>query len=170
MPGRELPRLPAGFFLQAVIAPREGLRYDDSPAFRRGGRGANDFAPCTLPIVPLMLGASAGGGRARPLGVVLGLAASFTAFTVALAAALDALGLTTATLRWLAIFALGGFGLALLLPAIGARMEAISRRWPGSAAGRRGPVARAPALAAGCFWAPRWGWFGLPARGRSWRR
>jgi cytochrome c biogenesis protein CcdA/thiol-disulfide isomerase/thioredoxin len=82
------------------------------------------LAPCTLPIVPLMLGASGGGGRARPLGVVVGLAISFTAFTVALAAALDALGLTTTALRRLAIVALAGFGLALLVPAIGARLEA----------------------------------------------
>ena len=100
------------------------------------------LAPCTLPIVPLMLGASAGGGRARPLGVVLGLAASFTAFTVALAAALDAPGLTTATLRWLAIVALGGFGLALLLPAIwraaGGDLAPLGRRG-GRAQGTGGP-------------------------------
>ncbi len=82
------------------------------------------LAPCTLPMVPLVLGAAAGGGRARPLGIVTGLAVSFTLFSVVLAAALDALGLTTTGLRGIAVVVLAVFGLALLWPAFGHRIEA----------------------------------------------
>ncbi|MDQ2808799.1 MAG: cytochrome c biogenesis protein CcdA, partial [Chloroflexota bacterium] len=82
------------------------------------------LAPCTLPMVPLVLGAATGGGRARPLGIVTGLAVSFTLFSVVLAAALDALGLTTTALRGIAVAVLAVFGFALLWPALGHRIEA----------------------------------------------
>ena len=97
------------------------------------------------------------------------MAASFTAFTVALAAALDALGLTTATLRWLAIVALGGFGLALLLPAIGARLEALLAPLGriGGRAQRAGPRA---GFGGGLLLGAALGLVWAPARGRSWRR
>ncbi|MGI8586088.1 MAG: cytochrome c biogenesis protein/redoxin [Chloroflexia bacterium] len=120
------------------------------------------LAPCTLPMVPLMLGATAGGGRARPVGIVLGLAASFTLFSVVLAAALDALGLTTDTLRLIAVFALAVFGLSLLVPAIGYRLSALlsplarfGTRAEGQAASRGGLLGGLVIGAGlGLIWAP----------------
>src|SRR4051794_41199030 len=51
------------------------------------------LSPCVLPILPAVLSAGVTGGRGRPLGVVTGLALSFTFATVGLVYAIDALGL-----------------------------------------------------------------------------
>src|SRR5437870_1502076 len=84
---------------------------------------ATVVSPCVLPVLPMVLSTSVGGGRLRPLGVVLGLAASFTVATLALSAIVQALGLPPDLLRILAVVALGVFGLSMLLPALGQAME-----------------------------------------------
>jgi cytochrome c biogenesis protein CcdA/thiol-disulfide isomerase/thioredoxin len=81
------------------------------------------LSPCVLPVLPIALGAGATGGRRRPLGVVVGLTASFTFATVALVYLIDALGLPDTLLRTLAIVVLLGFGLVLLVPSAAARVE-----------------------------------------------
>jgi cytochrome c biogenesis protein CcdA/thiol-disulfide isomerase/thioredoxin len=120
------------------------------------------LSPCILPVVPLVLGTASGGGRARPLGIVAGLAISFTLFSVVLASTLIALGVTTDKLRWVAVLALAGFGLALLVPALGRSMEAglaplarLGARMTGGA-NRRGDFAGGLVLGAGIglIWAP----------------
>jgi cytochrome c biogenesis protein CcdA/thiol-disulfide isomerase/thioredoxin len=82
------------------------------------------LAPCTLPVVPLVVGAGAGGRRGRPLGIVIGLAASFVTVTVLLASVLSALGISTAGLRLVAVVALGALGLTLAWPRLGHWFEA----------------------------------------------
>src|SRR3954470_11878503 len=100
---------------------------------------ATAVSPCVLPVLPIVLSAGAAGGRRRPLGIVTGLALSFTFATVALVYVIDALGLPDDLLRTLAIVALAGFGLALLLPPVGARIEAaLSRLTSRVAPGRAG--------------------------------
>jgi cytochrome c biogenesis protein CcdA/thiol-disulfide isomerase/thioredoxin len=86
------------------------------------------LSPCVLPILPAVLAAGATGGRRRPLGVVTGLAISFTFATVALVYLIDALGLPDDFARTLAIVVLAGFGISLLVPAIGDRIEAFASR------------------------------------------
>ena len=54
---------------------------------------ATAVSPCVLPVLPVALSAGVTGGRRRPLGVVTGLALSFTFATVALVYVIDALGL-----------------------------------------------------------------------------
>ncbi|MGN6201581.1 MAG: redoxin domain-containing protein, partial [Solirubrobacterales bacterium] len=72
--------------------------------------------------------AGATGGRRRPLGIVAGLALSFTFATVALVYVIAALGLPDDLLRKLAIAVLIAFGLTLMAPPLAARVEAwISR-------------------------------------------
>ena len=94
------------------------------------------LSPCVLPVLPAVLAAGATGGRRRPLGVVVGIAGSFTFATVALVYVIDALGLPNDLLRTLAIVTLGGFGLLLLVPSLAARLEAwVSRVVPGPARG-----------------------------------
>ncbi len=44
------------------------------------------LSPCILPVLPIVLSGGVGAGRARPLGVLAGFVASFTAFTLALSA------------------------------------------------------------------------------------
>jgi cytochrome c biogenesis protein CcdA/thiol-disulfide isomerase/thioredoxin len=80
-------------------------------------------SPCVLMVLPIVLSTSNTGGRLRPLGIVLGFAASFTAFTLAFAGALQALALPVSWLRTFTVVALAVFGLALLVPAVGRIFE-----------------------------------------------
>jgi cytochrome c biogenesis protein CcdA/thiol-disulfide isomerase/thioredoxin len=82
------------------------------------------LSPCVLPVLPVVLSAGATGGRRRPLGIVTGLALSFTFATVALVYVIDALGLPSGLPRTLAIIVLIGFGALLLMPPVAARLEA----------------------------------------------
>jgi cytochrome c biogenesis protein CcdA/thiol-disulfide isomerase/thioredoxin len=86
------------------------------------------LSPCVLPILPAVLSVGVTGGRRRPLGVVTGLALSFTFATVALVYVIDALGLPDDIARTLAIVVLAGFGISLLVPPIGDRIEAFASR------------------------------------------
>ena len=85
---------------------------------------ATALSPCVLPVLPVALAAGVTGGRRRPLGVVTGLALSFTVATVALVYLIAALGLPDQLLRTVSIVALIGFGVSLLVPALGDRLEA----------------------------------------------
>src|SRR5438067_1584899 len=84
---------------------------------------ATIISPCVLPVLPLVLSTSGGGGRLRPLGVALGFVASFTIATLALTAIVQALQLPPDLLRTVAIVALGLFGLSMLVPALGHLVE-----------------------------------------------
>src|SRR5437763_1208658 len=53
------------------------------------------ITPCVLPVLPALLSASALGGRRRPLGIVVGLAATFTIAIVALAQLVKGVGLAS---------------------------------------------------------------------------
>jgi cytochrome c biogenesis protein CcdA/thiol-disulfide isomerase/thioredoxin len=81
------------------------------------------LSPCVLPVLPVVLSAGATGGRRRPLGIVTGLALSFTFATVALVYVIDALGLPSGLPRTLAIIVLIAFGTVLLMPPVAARLE-----------------------------------------------
>jgi cytochrome c biogenesis protein CcdA/thiol-disulfide isomerase/thioredoxin len=89
------------------------------------------LSPCVLPVLPIALSAGATGGRRRPLGVVVGLALSFTFATVALVYLISALGLPGDLLRKLAIAILFLFGLVLMIPPLAARIEAVLSRLAG---------------------------------------
>jgi cytochrome c biogenesis protein CcdA/thiol-disulfide isomerase/thioredoxin len=85
---------------------------------------ATALSPCVLPVLPIALSAGATGGRRRPLGIVAGLAVSFTFATVAAVYVIAALGLPDDFLRKLAIVILLGFGITLMIPPLAARLEA----------------------------------------------
>src|SRR5947207_7938215 len=98
---------------------------------------ATAISPCVLPVLPVALSAGATGGSRRPLGVVAGLALSFTFATVALVYVIEALGLPNDITRTLAIVTLIAFGLVLLVRPLADRVEAwISRVVPGPARAR----------------------------------
>jgi cytochrome c biogenesis protein CcdA/thiol-disulfide isomerase/thioredoxin len=99
---------------------------------------ATALSPCVLPVLPIALSAGATGARRRPLGIVTGLALSFTFATVALVYVISALGLPNDFLRKLAIAVLLGFGIVLMIPPLAARLEA----WVSQFASRAG-VAKA---------------------------
>jgi cytochrome c biogenesis protein CcdA/thiol-disulfide isomerase/thioredoxin len=81
-------------------------------------------SPCVLPVLPALLSAGATGGRRRPLGIVLGLAVTFTLTVAVLAKVVSGVGLGDSVLRDLAIVVLLVFGVALAVPSLAARIEA----------------------------------------------
>jgi cytochrome c biogenesis protein CcdA/thiol-disulfide isomerase/thioredoxin len=95
------------------------------------------ITPCVLPVLPALLSASAAGGRRRPLGIVVGLAVTFTIAIVALAQLVKGVGLASGAARTLAIVVLIAFGLILLIPSLAARVQA-----PLSRLARFGPKTR----------------------------
>ncbi len=95
------------------------------------------ITPCVLPVLPALLSASALGGRRRPVGIVLGLAVTFTIAIVALAQLVNGVGLASGAARTLAIMVLLGFGVVLLVPGVAERVQA-----PLSRLGRFGPRTR----------------------------
>ncbi len=95
------------------------------------------ITPCVLPVVPALLSASAAGGRRRPLGIVLGLAITFTIAIVALAGLVKGVGLAAGAARTLAIVVLLIFGVILLIPELAERIQA-----PLSRLARFGPKTR----------------------------
>ncbi len=95
------------------------------------------ITPCVLPMVPALLSASAAGGRRRPIGIVLGLAATFTVAIVLLAQLVNGVGLASGGARTLAIVVLIAFGITMLIPEVAARIQA-----PLSRLARFGPKTR----------------------------
>ncbi len=93
--------------------------------------------PCVLPVVPALLSASALGGRRRPIGIVLGLAVTFTVAIVALAQLVKGVGLASSAARDLAIAMLALAALLMAAPALAARVQA-----PLSRLARFGPRSR----------------------------
>ncbi len=84
---------------------------------------ATALSPCVLPVLPVALAAGSTGGRRRPFGVAVGLAGTFALAAVLLTRALDALGLPGDLARGFAIAVLAAFGMALVVPRLGAAVE-----------------------------------------------
>jgi cytochrome c biogenesis protein CcdA/thiol-disulfide isomerase/thioredoxin len=80
--------------------------------------------PCVLPVLPALLSAGATGGRRRPVGVVVGLGASFTVAVVGLASLVSGVGKAGGATRTLAIVVLALAGALLLVPRVAERLEA----------------------------------------------
>ena len=91
--------------------------------FALAGGALTILSPCTLPVVPLVLGGAAVPGRQRVAGVFLGFGVTFVVTTVLLASALAALDVTTDRLRLLSAVLLGLFGAMLALPRLARRVE-----------------------------------------------
>jgi cytochrome c biogenesis protein CcdA/thiol-disulfide isomerase/thioredoxin len=98
---------------------------------------ATAVTPCVLPVLPALLSAGAVGGRRRPFGIVIGLALTFTITIAGLASVVNGVGLANGVERKIAIGVLFVAGLALLVPAVGDRLEA-----PLSRLARFGPRSR----------------------------
>lgn len=101
------------------------------------------LSPCVLPVLPVVLGASATGpegssGRARPFVIIAGLVTAFALVTLAGSALLNLLGLPQDVLRWLGIAVLMVVGLGLAFPTIGRVLERPFARLPQRALNREG--------------------------------
>lgn len=82
------------------------------------------LSPCILPVLPIVLGSSAAGGKRRPFGIVAGFVLSFTVFTLFLTSLVKALGISPDSLRLLSVVVIFVFGVSLLLP----RFQALAKR------------------------------------------
>lgn len=116
-------------------------------------------SPCVLPLLPALLGSSLGpADRWRPLLIVLGFVASFSALALAFGASASVLGLSAGALRDMAAVLLLGFGLLLVWPAGWERLSRPLGRvadWAqrfGHGGGRVGALALGASL--GALWTP----------------
>jgi cytochrome c biogenesis protein CcdA/thiol-disulfide isomerase/thioredoxin len=76
------------------------------------------LSPCILPLLPIVLSGSLGGGKRRPVGVMIGFILSFTIFTLFLTQIVGLLGIPADLLRNLSIVILVVFGFTLLIPQV----------------------------------------------------
>ena len=107
-------------------------------------------APCTLPVLPILLGASiAGRGEAasktRPLLIAVGFIVAFAVVTLAFSAFARVAGLTPDALRNVAIALLAVFGVLMVVPRLyericGAASAFFSRFSPAAPRNRDGAV------------------------------
>jgi len=74
------------------------------------------LSPCILPVLPVVLSGSVGGGKARPWGIITGFTLSFTTFTLTLSALVQALGINPDLMRWIAAGLILVFGVVLVVP------------------------------------------------------
>jgi cytochrome c biogenesis protein CcdA/thiol-disulfide isomerase/thioredoxin len=102
------------------------------------------LSPCVLPVLPALLSAGGTGGRRRPLGVVIGLTATFAVTIVGVAKVAGGVGLGSDPLRDIAIAVLIVFGIAVAVPQLGERLEA-----PLAGLSRLGPRSRGEGFGSG---------------------
>jgi cytochrome c biogenesis protein CcdA len=102
-------------------------------------------APCTLPVLPILLGASVGQtGNARPAMIALGFVISFSAVALALSAITRIFDFDPNLLRTAAAVLLLGFGLLMIWPApfewLSTRISGLTSSSAGNAALRPGNI------------------------------
>jgi cytochrome c biogenesis protein CcdA/thiol-disulfide isomerase/thioredoxin len=118
------------------------------------------LSPCVLPVLPALLSAGVTGGRRRPVGIALGLAATFTITIVGLASVIDGVGLGPGLTRTLAVVVLIGFGVVVAVPSLAARLEA-----PLGRLSRLGPRGRGDGFASGLLVGAALGFVYAPCAG-----
>ncbi|KGJ03785.1 Cytochrome C biogenesis protein transmembrane region [Paracoccus halophilus] len=115
-------------------------------------------APCILPMLPILLGASIGQrSPLRPVLIVLGFVLSFSLVSLVFSAVTSLVGLSAFDLRLIAAAAIALMGAALLWPApFSAVMTGLTRLLPeqNAAGGQGGLGALALGASLGLIWAP----------------
>jgi cytochrome c biogenesis protein CcdA len=102
-------------------------------------------APCTLPMLPILLGASVGQtGKLRPALIALGFVISFSAAALLLSAITRIFDFDPNVLRSAAAILLLGFGLLMIWPApfewLSIRINGLADNSAGNAASRQGNI------------------------------
>lgn len=113
------------------------------------------FAPCIWSLLPIILSASASGGKIKPVGLVLGISVSFSVATLALSYILHYLPFDPDILRYLAAGIIMVLGLTLVVPWLSVRLEGwvskLSGRFSQKVGKQTGFIM---GLALGIVWAP----------------
>ena len=97
------------------------------------------LSPCVLPLLPMILATATQNGRARPVGVIVGFIAAFSAATLALSTLVRTLSVPPDINRTLSAVVLVALGLVLVLPP----MQLMFERLTGGLAGRAPATATA---------------------------
>lgn len=92
------------------------------------------FAPCIWPLLPIILSSGVSGGRKKPIGIIIGLSASFLSVTLLLAALLKVFPIDPEIFRTLGIIIIVFLGLTLLVP----RLTLLMEGWVSRLSGRLG--------------------------------
>lgn len=87
------------------------------------------LSPCILPILPIVLSGSVGGGKRKPLGIVTGFVLSFTFFTLFLSTLVRSLNISADSLRVFSIVVIFLFGASLLIPKVQELLEQFFTRF-----------------------------------------
>jgi cytochrome c biogenesis protein CcdA/thiol-disulfide isomerase/thioredoxin len=89
------------------------------------------LSPCILPILPIVLSSSVGGGKKRPIGIIIGFILSFTFFTLFLSSIVNALHIPADSLRIFSVVVIALFGASLLIPQVQVMIERVFSRLSG---------------------------------------
>ena len=82
------------------------------------------LAPCIWPLLPIVLSASATGGKTKPLGITVGIAISFAVFTLFISVLIKLFHLDPDAIRLFAVAVIIFLGITLLIPSLSAKLEA----------------------------------------------
>lgn len=88
------------------------------------------LAPCIWPLLAIILSASSGQGKRRPLGITLGIMASFTIFTLAISYLEKIFHLGPNVLRNIAVIALILRGISMMIPSFAFPVENLINKLP----------------------------------------
>src|SRR3989344_8167119 len=86
------------------------------------------LAPCIWPLLPIILSATTSGGRAKPLGIALGIITSFAIFTLTLSYIVKIIPFDPDILRLFAVIVIGFLGLTLVVPKLTQLLEGFVSR------------------------------------------
>lgn len=84
-------------------------------------------SPCILPVLPLVLSASADGGRGRPFGIITGFVLAFSAFALLSRKLIVALGVNLDYIRDGSLVLLALFGIVLLSHKLSEKFSALTQ-------------------------------------------
>ena len=99
------------------------------------------LSPCVLPVLPIILSGTVGGGKRKPFGIVTGFVLSFTFFTLALSTLVAYSGISADSLRTISGFVIVLFGISLILPQFQVFVERFFSRFANIAGGYQHPNA-----------------------------
>ena len=89
------------------------------------------FAPCIWPLLPIILSSSINGGKAKSLGITLGIMASFSIFILSISYLVSLFGLDPNIIRLFAVIVLVIMGLSMIVPAFSRILEGMLSRFSG---------------------------------------
>ncbi len=89
------------------------------------------LAPCIWPLLPIILSSSLNGGKAKSLGITLGIMVSFSVFILSISYLVKLFGLDPNIIRLFAVIVLVIMGLSMIIPAFSRVLEGMLSRLAG---------------------------------------